>query len=737
MKLSSKILKYAIIEVVLIVAVFFTALYYLFQLCLMNESANSQKLFAQETLLSIDHLLYGKIISLQEFSKNPYIRNAFGLDAYSTSTLRQEMLDNAGDALKNFQAQSEEWENVVLASADGKIIRSLYNNGNAELSEEEKDALESAARNNTYNSDIILDSGTPNMIFSIAVGTDGAMISRLSWTNFQKYICSKNNYLNCYLFDRNGRLIFTNDSSLSGRLYSAFENFNAFLAQANRKKWIIDRSFLGSQEQLAAISNEPGYIQYKGNNWVLLAARPTSMINKTSMQGLISFAGLALILAFLGFILFKRALDNKFSNPLKILRTGIESIAKTGKTEPLEISGGDEIGQLSLELNAFLRAVKKKDDQLKQEMDAKKINESDFQKFKQAAEYSTDHIFITDDRGVIQYTNPAVLQITGFEPKDVIGKTPAIWGKQMDKAYYEKMWDTIKNKKTLFRDIVLNIRKDGIKFEADLQIIPIVNEGKLSGFVGIQRNVSEFKDIEAAKNDFVSLASHQLCTPLSAINWYSEMLLAGDAGPLNDEQRTYIDQIFHSNKRMVILVNALLNISRIDLGAFSIEPEPIDITQIADEVMKEMPPTFKAKNVVFEKKYDQNLGKISADPNLVRIIFQNILSNSLKYTPEGGKISLLIQKRTKEKDILISVSDTGCGIPKEQQSKIFTKLFRADNVRRMATDGTGLGLYIVKAIMEAAGGKIWFESDPEKGTAFFLTLPLSGMMKKAGTKRLS
>jgi two-component system sensor histidine kinase VicK len=113
------------------------------------------------------------------------------------------------------------------------------------------------------------------------------------------------------------------------------------------------------------------------------------------------------------------------------------------------------------------------------------------------------------------------------------------------------------------------------------------------------------------------------------------------------------------------------------------------------------------------------------DPDLTRIIFQNLLTNAVKYTPSGGKISLKIELR--KKHVLIKISDTGYGVPKRQQRQLFTKLFRADNVRRQDTDGTGLGLYIVQSIVESAQGKVWFESEENKGTTFYVRLPLKGM----------
>jgi signal transduction histidine kinase len=277
-----------------------------------------------------------------------------------------------------------------------------------------------------------------------------------------------------------------------------------------------------------------------------------------------------------------------------------------------------------------------------------------------------------------------------------------------------------------------------IKSNPFLMLVPFLLVISIVLLLFLNKNVSaslsETKHIDKAKQDFVSLASHQLCTPLAAINWYSEMLLAGDAGELNKEQKKYMETIYHSIKRMIILVNALLNVSRIDLGTFSIEPEVVDLVKIADEVLDSLPKSFKEKNIKIIKKYDDKLPPFNGDPNLTRLIFQNVLSNSIKYTPERGEVRLSVRK--KDDHFMIKIKDSGCGIPEDQQSRVFSKLFRAENVRRLETDGTGLGLYIVKSIVEQSGGKIWFESIIGKGTTFYIQFPLLGMRKKSGTKRL-
>lgn len=186
---------------------------------------------------------------------------------------------------------------------------------------------------------------------------------------------------------------------------------------------------------------------------------------------------------------------------------------------------------------------------------------------------------------------------------------------------------------------------------------------------------------------------------------------------------------------MVELVNALLNVSRLELGTFVVEPEPTDIVEVAKACAKEFKLQISEKKLVLQEKYDPDIPSISADPKLLNIVFGNLLSNAVKYNPDGGSIKLSISKANGRLSIV--VADTGYGIPKNQQDKIFSKLFRADNVREKDTEGTGLGLYIVKSIIDHSGGKIWFESKENKGTTFYVTLPLAGMKKKEGTKALA
>src|SRR3989338_2949327 len=223
------------------------------------------------------------------------------------------------------------------------------------------------------------------------------------------------------------------------------------------------------------------------------------------------------------------------------------------------------------------------------------------------------------------------------------------------------------------------------------------------------------------------------------------MLLSKYVGELNEKQRQYVKEIYAGNIRMVDLVNALLNVSRIDLGTFAVEPEPVDLVEICESVLTELAPQSSAKQQTIERIFAGAPKTYSADPKLIRMVFQNFISNSVKYTQAGGHI--ITEISVKESNLYIRVADNGYGIPQSQQSKIFEKLFRADNVRQKDTDGTGLGMYIVKAIVDHSDGAIWFlspgelasgeESGINTGTTFYVTLPLAGMKKKEGTKALT
>lgn len=362
-----------------------------------------------------------------------------------------------------------------------------------------------------------------------------------------------------------------------------------------------------------------------------------------------------------------------------------------------------------------------------------------------------DGVFVIDrDLRIFMY-NRAAEQIIGYPSKEAIGKVykDIVVFVSEKESIPEDVFITSSLATSSTREIPLHcavLNKDGEKIPVYAKASPLMNKrNEVMGSVVVFRDITKEQSIDRAKSEFVSLASHQLRTPLSTINWYAEMLISGDAGDVTEQQKEFLHEIYNGNQRMVALVNSLLNVSRLELGTFSVTTEPLTIDTEAKAVINDLKPKVAEKKQKIRTHFDTAIGTIQADPKLLNIIFLNLLSNAVKYTPENGTISLDISLGkntlpTHEKEpnaIHIKVRDNGYGIPKKQHDKIFTKLFRADNVVQMDTEGTGLGLYIVKQIVEHVGGRISFTSKINKGTTFHIELPRKGMENKKGTKTLN
>jgi PAS domain S-box-containing protein len=353
-----------------------------------------------------------------------------------------------------------------------------------------------------------------------------------------------------------------------------------------------------------------------------------------------------------------------------------------------------------------------------------------------------DGIIAIDKNRKIKIVNQSALDMLGFKREELIGKDFIETIKiESDKEELVNPEDrpSLQSLKTGQKNSVnvIWLKKDLTKLAVQQTSSPIIQNNVTTGVILVFRDITKEKEIDRAKTEFVSLASHQLKTPLSSINWYTELLLDQDAGKLNTAQQDYMKEISKSNSRMIDLVNALLNVSRIDLGTFAIDPSPTHLDSIMKETLEDLKINIQEKGHKVIEKYDKELPEISADPKLTRIIFDNLVTNAIKYTSKNGLITISMKVDKMNKFIRVCVEDNGYGIPKDQQGKIFEKLYRADNAKLMDADGTGLGLYIIKSIVDRSGCKIFFESEENKGTKFCIEFPLSGMSKQKGEKSLA
>jgi PAS domain S-box-containing protein len=268
------------------------------------------------------------------------------------------------------------------------------------------------------------------------------------------------------------------------------------------------------------------------------------------------------------------------------------------------------------------------------------------------------------------------------------------------------------------------VRKDKTKFPVALTVTPTIINGKVVGAIAVFRDRTVENEIDKARSEFVSLASHQLRTPLGITKWYLEALKEeGYLENVPGTARSYLNEVYRSNERVISVVNDLLSASRIDHGRIRNHPEPTDITQIVRDAVDEMKVLAAQKNIGLELMITRtNLPKINIDALRLREVVSNLIANALNYTSQG-KVTVRVNK--KPAAILISVKDTGMGISAEDQHRLFTKFFRSERSAAYDTKGSGLGLYIVKSYVEAWGGSVTVESEIDVGSTFTITLPFN------------
>lgn len=335
-------------------------------------------------------------------------------------------------------------------------------------------------------------------------------------------------------------------------------------------------------------------------------------------------------------------------------------------------------------------------------------------------------IIAIDKRGIIIAMNRKAEILLGYESGDLLGKNvydvipvedaeghilpPEKRPVRVDSSEDENVAHT-----TYFYQ-----RKDGTKIPVAINGVPIILDTNIIGFVSVFRDVTKEQQLEKAKDEFISLAVHQLKTPITAISWNTEMLLGGDYGAPNEKQKEVLESIGGSSKDMLELVSGFLEATKMESSGFAIEKGDVDLLSISDSILAELADQILGKKLNIIKSYGTDVSRLDIGTKAARIILQNLITNAIKYTPENGTVEIKIEKAAE--GVSISVKDNGCGIPEDAKSRIFTKLFRADNVKEKEPSGTGLGLYLLKSLVDKLGGKVWFESVEGAGTTFYINL---------------
>lgn len=495
------------------------------------------------------------------------------------------------------------------------------------------------------------------------------------------------------------------------------EGFKAAAGKDGRNHFVAFSPIAGTEFSLGIVAERDVLLQ--------VVSELQSQVQKSTSQVLyfqiLPFAVLILLMVWvLGFVYIRY-----LTEPIIALTEKTNRIMQGSLREEVDVkTTNNEVGTLASAFNKMINELSASYKALE-----RKVTEIGDAKAKDDAILNSigDGLIVTDETGGILLINQIAADLMGLNP-DKTGQ------KITDRVMFDDAGNEIaaedqplmvalKTGKKINR-YVLAPSKDDTKIILNITANPVKEHDRHIGAIEIIRDVTEEKEVERMKGEFISVASHQLRTPLSAIKWFAQMLLNGDAGKLEDSQAEFITNISSSTDRMIELVNSLLNISRLESGKVIVEAAPTDLKKIVADLTEGMKQRAKDKKIGMDVQVDDKIPEMNLDARLISQVYSSLLTNALNYTTDG---SVTVKVTVKDGEVVSEVTDTGIGIPAGEQKKVFNKFFRGTNVRTVETDGTGLGVYLAKVIVESHGGKIGFESQEGKGTNFWFSLPLKGV----------
>ena len=333
-------------------------------------------------------------------------------------------------------------------------------------------------------------------------------------------------------------------------------------------------------------------------------------------------------------------------------------------------------------------------------------------------EHSNDAIFATTLDGTVLTWNAAAERLYGYTEEEMRGRpVAALYGSTPGNQLIQK----VARGERIEQLEAVNIAKDGHRIDVALTLSPMLDrKGQVIGASTIARDITERKQLEQMKDDFVGTVSHELRTPLTAIKGFIELVADGDAGPLSEAQREFLQIASRNTDRLGNLINDLLDVNRIESHHLEIRYEPMDLVAVLNDVVATFGALAESKGLTLTAQIDPIPGIVGDAPRLVQV-FSNLVSNAIKYTPQG---EVGVRARVDQEWAEVCVYDSGIGLSPEEQARLFTKFFRGKNPVVTESGGTGLGLVIVRAIVEKHRGTVAVESGPGQGTCFRVRLPL-------------
>jgi NtrC-family two-component system sensor histidine kinase KinB len=345
---------------------------------------------------------------------------------------------------------------------------------------------------------------------------------------------------------------------------------------------------------------------------------------------------------------------------------------------------------------------------------------SDKEKTEAVIRSIAEGLVVVDAQGKVIMMNPAAEKLLGVSRKDKIGKA------LLENLKEEQLISLVKGADDKEeREIELVSQRDETKKVLRASSAVIENEnGQTIGMVSVLSDITKQKELDKLKNSFVANVSHELRTPLVAIDKSLSLILNKSTGEISPTQEEFLSIAQRNLKRLSLLVNDLLDLSKLEAGKMEFKRQPSSIEKIIDESIEGLNTWAKTKSIEIVKKIQGDLPQVNIDSNRIIQVLNNLIGNAIKFTPNNGNITVEASFQSEKEEVKISVQDTGIGIPKENLPQIFDKFFQV--TERVPTDisGTGIGLSIAKEIVELHGGRIWAESEEGQGAKFIFTLPL-------------
>lgn len=457
--------------------------------------------------------------------------------------------------------------------------------------------------------------------------------------------------------------------------------------------------------------------------WILVVEQPTSVVFNqlnTTRTLLIGSLFAAFVLMFIIAIVISSGL----ARPIRFLTERAKRLEKGDFTAQDQVHSGDELERLSNSFNSMATQLNERQQSLKQANKSLTVERDRQETLLQSL---NDGVIAVDSKHTIILFNKAAEKITGLKAESVIGRNI---NAAIQLYYHEKLIpleqysvQATRNKKKIKTD-GLTISTDRGQLYLSLSVDPIkLDQDGQNGWIITFSDMTKEKEFETMKLDFVSMAAHELRTPLTAMRGYLSLLNDEAGEKLTKDELRYLERSFISANQLNSLVENLLNLSRVERGALKLTINPIAVDTIIDGVLDNLSGIAKQKNIALTFNGAQKQIVVMADQFRITEVVTNLVGNAINYTAAGGKVDIKVT--TDKEKATISIIDNGQGIPASAISHLFTKFYRVQSSLAMGSKGTGLGLYISKAIIDAHRGKIWVESVEGKGSTFSFTLYLA------------